>query len=127
VYWTGRLIAPNVLNFGRGGILFEMTMSYTLVGIFFLVHAAWSPTVRWTIIPIGSGFGLLAILLFRSPLGSYVASVIFKPRDVFVDSYPSSQWEYVASGFFINPLLGGAIAGAIILILHRGFVALKRT
>jgi hypothetical protein len=120
VYWTGRLSAPNVLNFGRGGMLAWMTICYTLMGISFLICAASSVAIRWTIIPIGAAFGYLAGLVSQ-----YVASMMFKPRGLFIHTYPS-LWESMASIFFVTPSLGGAIAGGFILIFYRGFVSLKR-
>src|SRR5262249_11271851 len=97
-----------------------MTVCYTLIGMCFLIYAASNAAIRWTIIPIGAAFGYIAGLV-----GQPIAVMMFEPQSLFMHTY-ASQREIIVSIFFVTPWLGGAIAGATILILHRGFVVLER-
>jgi len=119
VYWTGRLSGPNVLSFGHGKWAWH-TVCYTLMGMCFLIYAASNAAIRWTIIPIGAAFGYLAGLSAQP-----IVMLMFEPQRMFADTYPS-RWEAIVSIFFLTPWVGGAIAGATILILHRGFGVLER-
>jgi hypothetical protein len=107
------------------GYLALMTICYALIGFCFSIYAASNLAIRWPIIPIGAAFGYLAGII-----GERAVIMMKLGSGIIVDWYPP-VWIAIVSGLLSNlflwrPWLGGAIAGAIILVLYRNLVAPNR-
>src|ERR1700730_1655498 len=101
-----------------------MNISYSVIGASLLLHAASSMTLSWAIIPFAAAAGYLGGVV------SQIIVIVAFEHERWFPFYTRHPGQGVLSvlgvSVFFGAWLGGAIAGALILILDRGLSAIVR-